>query len=444
MNNLHEKYVQDYELLIQNDNKTVCLNFGKIASPIKEDLIKIYNQYCFLKRNAKLMCVEDYYLEQFIQEDYLLEGDIIYTKLVNLLDSIQIGQIGKFRRSAAQRDIHNLLLQSVMPFIYGREWEQRKEAILKEKNLTKINRFIMISLARRHGKTVSLSWFIACFITVVQRDVKIALFAQKQFIANKFIEWIVTFLKKIPGAYERSDISISDSKPSTIKFKWSSDPKEDKTIITAYPTSGDSNRGITFDLVFFDELAFTPLGTLVTVIIPCLRVMNTVFCGISSPSSDGDNFFNRMCKMKDKYGDPLFATYIRENRCDKCDHLAKCIHLNEPDPDWLDNCSDQLKVFYELAPHMYESEIKGVISTVQTNLFDGNKVDESLNTVYNSVGETIDFIGIYFDPGAGGSTSNSALCTVFYTRSSMNLMVIFLLYTLMFLMDHSYDPVDVK
>jgi hypothetical protein len=131
------------------------------------------------------------------------EGDIVVEKIKQALRSMKIAP------SAKQAEFQRACLASLMPYIYGNEWDRSSREILARHNLTDACPIVAFIAARSDGKTIAASMILAALLYVCpERRMLIGLFAGYQSQTSAIISRVYEFLLDLEGGQtmaEKSD-----------------------------------------------------------------------------------------------------------------------------------------------------------------------------------------------------------------------------------------------
>jgi len=122
------------------------------------------------------------------QQKLRLEGDSTIKKLTELLATGF-----KVTRSQTQWQVHEAMINSLLPMIYGEEWKINQGRILKSLNLEKLEQEVMIVMARREGKSYSVGMGVAALMLLVP-NINIAVFATGKRMAQALLDITKNFL----------------------------------------------------------------------------------------------------------------------------------------------------------------------------------------------------------------------------------------------------------
>lgn len=101
------------------------------------------------------------------------------------------------RWSDAQIKIFNVIVDGMLALIYGNQWDDVKERVLKERGLTEYKKEVLINMGRRNGKT----WIVAtvCVIMfLLLKNIKIIIISVGKRQSGMFLECCV---EKIQSAF---------------------------------------------------------------------------------------------------------------------------------------------------------------------------------------------------------------------------------------------------
>ena len=108
----------------------------------------------------------------------------------------------KLTRSVHQRQFHQAFLQAVLPHIYGSEWPDHYERVLKEFGIPCIRPEVMVCTPRRLGKSIAIAMF-NCGLLLACPGIRIATFSTGSRASGALMGEIVKLLQLIPGGRER-------------------------------------------------------------------------------------------------------------------------------------------------------------------------------------------------------------------------------------------------
>lgn len=123
------------------------------------------------------------------QDKIHLKGDDIIQDVTDLLSNGF-----KIVRSETQWRVHEAMLFSLLPVIYGEEWEINQGRILKKYGIEKLAQEVMIVMARREGKSYSVGMGVAALMLLVP-GINIAVFATGKRMAQALLDITKNFLE---------------------------------------------------------------------------------------------------------------------------------------------------------------------------------------------------------------------------------------------------------
>jgi hypothetical protein len=109
-------------------------------------------------------------------------GDL-YVELIIALFMFGFGG----RWSEMQIKIFHVLLNSVLPRLYGKDWERNKARVMRERGMTRVYQEVLVNMGRRNGKTWVVSAFCAAVFLVVP-EISIAVFSVGKRQSGMFLQ----------------------------------------------------------------------------------------------------------------------------------------------------------------------------------------------------------------------------------------------------------------
>jgi hypothetical protein len=305
-----------------------------------------------------------------------------FAKKCKILDSV-ILELTKFDKGVNlgsetyvrfkyQAQIHNLVLASMIPTIFGTSsslYAPELRARYGFEDLDTMAHAIMMS--RRMGKTSTMVMIVAALMIHVPNFV-CSVIANSYRAAQMFTDQVASVLR----ALGHDKLEPRNQKSVGLLF-----PGGDQRICWALPgKSTDNLRGLGPNLLILEEAAFVPEPTVKAVVIPVMIVNKTCIVAISTLSADANNFFNRSIKRD------LLKVFSVELICDKCKKLKNkklevCEHRIDLRPPW-----HTLKIDARIRELMnddetYERETLGIIpgDAGDTHQFPDTLVDAFMN-----------------------------------------------------------------
>lgn len=116
------------------------------------------------------------------------------------------------KRSETQWKVHNGMIESMLPTIYGDEYKTHSGRILKSLNVEELRQEVMVVMARRQGKSYSVGMGCAAFLLLCS-DVRLAVFATGKRMAAALLDITKRMIEKAwdLGAVNREDYEIIHS-----------------------------------------------------------------------------------------------------------------------------------------------------------------------------------------------------------------------------------------
>lgn len=123
------------------------------------------------------------------QKKLHLDGDGVIKELTELLATGF-----HITRSETQWQVHESMINSLLPVIYGEEWEVNQGRILSNLGLSELEQEVMIVMARREGKSYSVGMGVAALLLKVP-NINIAVFATGKRMAQALLDIVKNFLE---------------------------------------------------------------------------------------------------------------------------------------------------------------------------------------------------------------------------------------------------------
>lgn len=138
--------------------------------------------------------------------------------------------------SPIQIRIFNALVDSILPRIYGKEWDEVKSRVMAERGMDRLYQETLVNMARRNGKTWVVSGAAAAVFLVVP-GVTLAVFSVGKRQATMFMNSVV---EKMERAFKRgthvkqSDYNLLKKNQEELVYEH---PSGAKQILGCYPGS---------------------------------------------------------------------------------------------------------------------------------------------------------------------------------------------------------------
>lgn len=317
-----------------------------------------------------------------------------------------------------QIKFHRSMLMSMVPLIYGDDWENYAENIRQSLRLEegeKIKQQVVISTPRRYGKTVSVAMFCAALLYALPGH-QIACFSPFGRQSDLFTDMVYKFFIQLPNGIGMV------AKKNNEKLITSPNGREiHPNANTLYSMKGNAegNRGITAQIVILEEAAFIPAGMFFDIVMPLMNVKHTAVIGISTPPKTHMNYYLGLFETKYPGTDEkIFNTLVMAELCNECQRLKKteCPHVSDERPAW--KTLGRLRMTAALAANnesVYRREVLGAAETDHIAAFEATLLQdfffkrEKKSFVYPP-----EFVFTFVDPCEGGKTSDTAWTTVAY------------------------------
>lgn len=116
------------------------------------------------------------------------------------------------KRSETQWKVHNAMLESMLPKIFGSEFDTHSGRILRSLNIERLRQEVMVVMARRQGKSYSVGMACAALLLLCP-DVRLAVFATGKRMAAALLEITRKFVQLAwdNGAVDRDGYEIVNS-----------------------------------------------------------------------------------------------------------------------------------------------------------------------------------------------------------------------------------------
>ena len=138
--------------------------------------------------------------------------------------------------SEVQIRIFNAFVDSLLPLIYGEEWDEAKARVMRDRGLTRIQQEVLVNMARRNGKTyVTAGTCTALFLKVP--GMSCAIFATGERTARKLMEVVVEMIERAMqrGTHVRADeYQLLQKNKEMLVYQH---PSGEKQVLGCYPGS---------------------------------------------------------------------------------------------------------------------------------------------------------------------------------------------------------------
>jgi hypothetical protein len=300
------------------------------------------------------------------------------------------------------------MLASLLPYIYGDEWEFRRASVNARLGYTLNTAFVAFVAARSDGKTVAASMFLAAVLyALCDRCVTVGVFAMVQGQTTLFLERTRDYLCLLPGGEEMFEFS---TKQMRVYPRGTSHSSQTFAVMYAKSQNADAARGLQPNITVADEAGFIPNRTYFGALLPMVNADRRVWWTVTSPT-DNPGVFKTLVTRTLRNGDPLCAVIRSQTVCAECaaEGLKTCGHVLKMQ---LSHKTDPFKreamtILYEHSAADRARELGGLIDMTTRNCFDLDAVDRALRHQV-TVRNPIPFIFVGVDPSGGGSSSETA------------------------------------
>lgn len=321
-----------------------------------------------------------------------------------------------FPRSDAQRRFHVEFTNSLLPHIYGADFEKHRERLLRENGMARVQFETLVCTPRRFGKTTAVSMFCAVLLAVCP-DMWISVFSTGQRASSSLLEQTAKFFRMLgaDGVCRGSDDNIIKKNQEELWTR-GAHPADVRKMFS-YPSTVAGLKGVGGRVLIMEEASRLDEAVFKEVILPLTGVQDTVLLGISTPL-DESNFYSVMLDMKRPDGSPLFNVLTITLLCAACEKagLLACPHKSEL-PAW--KSGERQELIASLMANdrnMYIQENLGIVVRKQNSAFPREGIDRMEARRYSLVDTPApDFLYISVDP-CGGGASDMALVASFFAR----------------------------
>lgn len=257
-----------------------------------------------------------------------------------------------------QAETHERLIRSILPLIYGDDWEPHQTRILKHWGLDRIRPYVICSAPRREGKTWTLTMLTAAMMDLLPGQTMVV-FSLSQRVSKMYMDKVREFYYRMPGGRDRVAVSNNEDfivSPSGDK----DDPR--RFHLMCLPNS-DKSRGLSPNILVYEEAQFMSQEVQQAVGAPTMMMKNMAMWAISSPGMDRNNYIAQLMSDEERNPDSLYDIFRRELMCIACTNAKKtdCGHKLEERPPWKSKTKEAaIKRAYAHDPIGYQREIMGM------------------------------------------------------------------------------------
>ncbi len=349
-----------------------------------------------------------------------------------------------FERSPSQKEVHDVYMAMVSPFLFLGDFERYKSEILAMFRLAFIPWLKLLKWGRRNGKSFSL-WEFVSIVIYVSPGINILIYTLNESLIRDVMTEIKSFFALLPHSLDRIVVSNKDTfgvsrmqsggtsgatgshraqqQQQLLNFVRVRVPKEDQKGIKANVVICDEAGGESFTRRFYAD-----------VISVLAKVANTVFILASTvdqrlQSAPGGTVFGNLC-MRDpstgalKHPEMMLSEVIMIcNDCKKQDSLRfeTCPHYEYKHPHWnLSMNTDRAKVLMDGDLESFGTDVQGLGAESKS---DTALPPHDIHALETSSPVCIDethmiefeggFLMTYLDPAGGGPHSETAILTLY-------------------------------
>jgi hypothetical protein len=339
-----------------------------------------------------------------------LDGDDIIRRVhQNIVEHMKV------TRSQFQSLVHERIINTLLHMIYNADWERHRDRILRYRRVQgRHKRFLIVSAARREGKTWTLTMVVAALLDLV--PIRIVVFSISKRVSGWFMEQVQRFYFMLPGSRDR--VAENNKETFTVSPTGQLHHPQQSTLI-CLPNS-ERSRGISADLVIFEEAQFMPAAQIQNVGAPLFRMGKTSVVAISSSGEDRNNLMQRlMDEHKDK-PDSIYDILSREHLCAECTKAKKleCPHKILEVPAWISADKDEeVKDMYAGNTTRYQRELLGMSVSDDTDAFQFDEVQMAFDKPRLTFDTSPIYVFHCIDTSGGGSGSDTAWVSLAFTKT---------------------------
>ena len=310
---------------------------------------------------------------------------------------------------------------SLLPQIYGDDFELHKERLMKKYKIKDFSPAVFAEFPRRWGKT-----YIAAMIEASAMDcigggscVVGAYRPQSRF----FLATVKSFFMQIPGAEQRVILDSKDEfvvQPCMHAEGIAGAVNGEHSRCVAHSGNADGSRGQTVARMWYDEASFVRAEHIMSNAFANMKLKNTVVIMISSPPTNHDNVFYMLTQFTE-----IFTVVTAHLLCDDCmeKKATECPHVILPKPFWItsgkrgDDIDDTMKA---LDPRRYATELLGTANNPNVPVFRREDLSrlKDLGAVTLSSKPSVVYLSMDCSGGGGQTQSDTAIIVACYDEQS--------------------------
>jgi hypothetical protein len=267
---------------------------------------------------------------------------------------------------------------------------------------------IAIMWPRRHGKTWTVG-IMGASLAYTLKGKRMIILSTGERASGEMSGHMMKFFLQLPGATEM----IAKKTNEHIILSKKRDPDDpDAFHIYSLPSSPTKTRGISADIVIFEEAGYIHEKIFTDVALPLDSMTRTAIMAISSPPDDLYNYFYKFFEMKTDKGDMLYDTFRITSMCDKClaEKKGECPHVTDFErPHWKSMEKEKAVKKQYRDPASLRREIYGVMESNDLSVFRKQDIEKWMNAPTYTFEKSPDFLFVTTDPSGGGSGSDTAI-----------------------------------
>jgi len=348
-------------------------------------------------------------------EDNELRGDIILKEIRRTL---------RLLTTLTKHQLHfsELYIQTLIPFIYGADYNNNELRIKLENQLEELNQFALISCPRRFGKTLFTAWMCAVLLFCVP-SIRITVFSPGKRQSGYFMQKIRDFVAQLMAYFPTAEYERGQNNVEIMAIRINGCVASVKGL----PAKEDTTRGTDGDLIIIEEAAAMKASFFKATILPIGGVGLTAVIGISTVqgvNKEGqENWYSLIMDIRRPNGKSYFSLFQFYLACEKCIDAGiadDCTHKHGELPEWHTTEKQHLlKLIYtkldDLA--MYKQEIQGVSTNSSNSAFNKQNIvklfSREQNPIYKVPDENIPICFVMIDVALGGSKSDTGVVSAF-------------------------------
>ena len=326
--------------------------------------------------------------------------------------------LDKFKqtRTVDQKKLHDAILQTCAPHIYGPDFVMARNRLLRLFKRKESPMAALIMTPRRWGKTEAVAMAVAVLMYVC-RGVNIVVFSTTQNIASKLmmrVKACFTELCEATGINPKDKIVHDNVREFYTRHADDDGSMSDTDClrasrynsIEARSQTAKNSRGIAADIFILEEAAYIHPMILQQVIAPMLIKMNTVFIGLST-NNGSENYFSKLFRANTVLHNELFVHVEVDKMCAACKAERRkpweCKHNDHKNPPWLIAAHVKRAKLFMTSDAMVGREIYGTIMDDEGGIFEQDWLDRLMKKPRVSLNfDNSLTIFTFVDPSGGG------------------------------------------